>query len=54
MASKGCNCDEAVRTREILASRNPYAADPPPSLPMTRTSEDGEVSCSYCWEILPA
>ena len=45
-----CRCDEAERTRQRL--HHPRPSDPPPNLPMTERSVDGEVTCAYCWELI--
>ena len=45
-----CRCDEAERTRELI--HHPRPSDPPPDLPMTERSVDGEVTCAYCWELI--
>lgn len=41
-----CQCDEAVR------NRNPRRGDPPPSTNVTCITEDGEIVCLFCWEVI--
>lgn len=41
-----CQCDDAVR------NRNPRRGDPPPDPTPTWVTEDGEVVCRFCWEVI--
>lgn len=45
-----CHCDQAVEMRRRMD--RPRPSDPPTDFTFVNVSEDGEVSCSHCWDFL--